>query len=807
MIEKDLVSFKEQLKERLNKVSGKILEEATVNDLYMALGSIAQDQIGKNWTDTNTKYRNTNSKQMYYISMEFLTGKFTEKNLQYLDMYEMAKETVEEMGFSLKELLAIEMEPGLGNGGLGRLAAAFLDSLASLSMPGHGYGLRYEKGLFKQIIDGGNQFESPDDWIREIDMWQYKRDDAVYEVKFGGRIDTFKENGELHFKHVEYDSVKAEAYDIPILGYKNDTVNSLRLWKADSYKDIDFEAFSKGNLEGAFSEINKAKAITQFLYPDDSNYEGKKLRLKQEYFLVSASVQDIIKNFKKLNKPMESIADFVSIHTNDTHPTLAIPEFMRIMLDEEGLEWDEAWMICESVFAFTNHTILSEAMETWDLDLYIQVLPRIYGITEEINHRFMYFLRNVKKIQSDEELNKLSIIWDNKVRMVNLSIIGSHSVNGVAGLHTEILKQRELNHFYKIFPERFNNKTNGIVHRKWLLAANRDLMKFLEEKIGDEFKTDALKLEDLMSFKDDQASLDALYDIKHRNKQELARIVYEEQGIVLNPHSIFDVHIKRIHEYKRQLLNVLHIIYLYDKLKENPNLDIIPRTFIFAGKAAPGYYAAKEIIALINSVAKLVNEDLTIKDKLKVVFIENYNVSKAEYIIPAADVSEQISTTTKEASGTGNMKFMMNGAVTLATLDGANVEIFNEVSEENMFIFGMKYGEVYEYYEKGNYNSKEIYYKNKIIKNTVDRLVDIKYFKNGETFKSLYALLIDHNDNFFVLKDFVDYINAQKRVDKMYRDRNKWMQMSLINIAKSGVFSSDNTIKKYADEIWNIKPV
>lgn len=807
MIEKDIINFKDNLKDRLSKVSGKILEEATISDIYRAVGSILQEEIGRNWTDTNTRYKESDSKQMYYISMEFLTGKFTERNLQYMDLYEIVKTSVEQLGFSFEEVIGVETEPGLGNGGLGRLAAAFLDSLASLKMPGHGYGLRYEKGLFKQIIDRGQQFEMPDDWIREIDIWQYKREDAVYEVKFGGRIETSKEDGELGFEHIGYESVKAEAYDIPILGYQNKVVNHLRLWKANSYSDINFEEFSKGNLKQAFEDINDAKAITQFLYPNDSTYEGKKLRLKQEYFLVSASVQDIIKNYKKLNKPLANMSDYVAIHTNDTHPALAIPELMRILIDEEYLKWDDAWTICKDVFAFTNHTILSEAMETWDLGLYKEVLPRIYGITEEINHRFIYFLRNVKKISSEQELSKLSIIWDNKVRMVNLSILGSHSVNGVAWLHTEILKQRELNHFYKIFPDKFNNKTNGIVHRKWLLLANSELTNFLEEKIGDSFKTDALRLEDLMKFKDDEDSFNKLYDIKHKNKEDLARIIYEEQGIVLNTHSIFDVHIKRIHEYKRQLLNVLHIIYLYNELKENPNIDMVPRTFIFAGKAAPGYYAAKEIIRLINSVAKLVNEDIHIKDKLKVVFISNYNVSKAEYIIRAADVSEQISTTTKEASGTGNMKFMMNGAVTLATLDGANVEIFNEVSDDNMVIFGMKYAEVYEHYEKNDYNSKAIYYTNKTIKDTVDKLVDTKFFANGETFESLYDLLIKNNDSFFVLKDFEDYINAQKKVDTLYRDRKKWMQMCLINIAKSGVFSSDNTIKKYADEIWDIKPV
>lgn len=806
-IENNVTKFKEKLIDTLNKVSGKTLNEATKNNVYRAISSIARDEIGRNWTDTYTKYKEENVKEVYYISMEFLTGKFTEKNLQYLGLENMARKAVEELGFSFEEVLEVEMEPGLGNGGLGRLASAFLDSLASLKMPGHGYGLRYEKGIFKQIIENGYQIEAPDNWIKEIDMWQYKREESTYEVKIGGRVDTYGKNGELEFKHVDYESVKAIAYDIPILGYRNGIVNNLRLWKAESYEDIDFKEFSKGNLKAAFEKINRAESITQFLYPDDSTYEGKKLRLKQEYFLVSASVQDIIKKFKKMDKPIENISKFVVIHTNDTHPALAVPEFMRILLDEEFLEWDQAWEITKKTFAFTNHTILSEAMETWDINLFKEVLPRIFGIIEEINHRFMHFLRNTKKIESNEELNKLSIIENNKVKMVNLSIVGSHSINGVAKLHTEILKERELNHFYKIFPDKFNNKTNGIVHRKWLLTANKDLTKLIEDKIGDGFKENALSLEKLSKFKNDKEAHDKLYDIKLENKKRLADLIFKEQGIVLNPYSIFDVHIKRIHEYKRQLLNVLHIIYLYDTLKENPNLDMVPRTFIFAGKAAPGYAAAKEIIRLINSVADLVNWDISIKDKLKVIFMPNYNVSLAMDIIPAADVSEQISTTTKEASGTGNMKFMMNGAITIGTLDGANVEISEAVGEENIVIFGMEKAEVYEYNIKNNYNSKEIYYTNNTIRKTIDRLIDPKFFPKGEMFKTLHDHLIKYNDGFFVLKDFEDYRLAQEKIDSLYRDRDKWMKMSLVNISKSGIFSSDNTIKKYANEIWDIKPL
>ena len=804
-MENDVITFKQELVATLNKISKMSLQEVRESDVYRALGLMLQDHIGEDWTNTHTRQKENDVKRMYYISMEFLTGKFTAKNLEYLHLYEIVKEAVESLGFDFDKVLAVEKEPGLGNGGLGRLAAAFLDSLASLKLPGHGYGLRYEKGLFKQEIKDGAQVETADEWLSEIDIWQYKREDAIYEVKLGGRIETTAVDGHLVFSHVDYTPIKAEAYDMPVLGYRNGVINNLRLWKASSYKDINLEEFSKGNLRGAYDDINRADAITQFLYPNDSNYEGKKLRLEQEYFLVSASVQDIFRKFKKKNLPITEMPDHIAIHTNDTHPALAIPEFMRILLDEEKIDWDTAWDVTVKVFAFTNHTILSEAMETWDMGLFRSVLPRVFQVTEEINHKFMFFLREVKGITQDEELKRLSIIWNNEIRMVNLSIVGSHSVNGVAALHTQILKERELNHFYKIFPEKFNNKTNGIIHRRWLLSANRELSGLLKETIGLDFIDDALQLENFLKFKEDKNVLDKLAEIKLNKKQDLADIIFKEQGIVVNPHSIFDVHIKRIHEYKRQLLNVLHIIYLYDKLRENPNYDMVPRTFIFAGKAAPGYSAAKEIIRLINSVADLVNKDTTIKDKIKVVFIPNYNVSKAMDIIPAADVSEQISTTTKEASGTGNMKFMMNGAITLATLDGANVEISEAVGEDNIVIFGMKANEVYEYYQKQNYYSRGIYDKNPQIKKTVDRLIDPTYFKSQEIFRSLYEDLITYNDSFFVLEDFEDYRNAQLKIEELYRDKNTWMQMSLVNIAKSGTFSSDNTIKKYAEEIWNIK--
>lgn len=807
MVELTPKEFKANLQRTLATVSGNDLKNASKREIYLALGALMKETIGENWAQRKHKYKTKGVKQAYYLSMEYLTGKFTETNIRYLGLFEVVKKGLEDLGYSLEEIILEEQEPGLGNGGLGRLAAAFLDSLSCLNLPGHGYGLRYEKGLFKQKIKSKQQMELPDNWLKDKNIWEYKKEDIHYEIKLGGAVDIDKKGDKLIFNHVNYHSVKAQAYDIPILGYLNDSVNTLRLWSAESYGDVDFNEFAKGNLQGAFHDIINAKKITQFLYPNDSNWEGKKLRLTQEYFLVSASIQDIIRKYKQLNRPMKDIYQYVSIHLNDTHPVLAIPEFMRILLDEEQFEWEEAWKITGKTFAFTNHTIMSEAMETWNINLYKEVLPRIYLITDEIHQRFLHNLKYEKKIESSEELEKLAIIHNEGIRMLNLAIAGSYSINGVAKLHTDILKEKELRHFYNVYPEKFNNKTNGIVHRRWLLSANSGLTNLLEDKIGKGFEKDPIKLKKFLAFRKDKNTLETLDKIKHKNKEELAKIIYKEQGILLNPYSIFDIQIKRIHEYKRQLMNILHVIYLYDSLKENANLDIAPRTFFFAGKAAPGYYIAKEIIRLINAVAELVNNDIYIKDKLKVVFVDNYNVSKAMKLIPAADVSEQISTTTKEASGTGNMKFMMNGAITLATLDGANVEIAKEVGEENIIIFGLKDYEVYQYYNSGSYNSREIYEKNKGIKKTVDRLIDNNYFKGDKNFRELYDSLVTYNDNYFILKDFEDYKKAQEQIGTLYRNKEKWFGMSVVNIAKSGTFSSDHTIKKYAQEIWDIKPI
>lgn len=802
MMTKD--KFKEVLQKELYKTAGKSIEQSDNSEIYIALGNVLKGIIGENWSLRNKLYNDNNMKQVYYLSMEFLTGKFTKTNIDYLGLYSIIEEALEEINICLEDIIEEEADPGLGNGGLGRLAAAFLDSLASLSMPGHGYGLRYENGLFKQIIEVGKQIEQGDNWLSKRNIWEYKRENEEYEVKLGGDIITTGFGEDLEFTHVNYQRVKAVPYDIPILGYRNKCVNNLRLWSGESYDDVNFNDFARGSFHQSYKDVNMVNSLTEFLYPDDSTIEGKKLRLKQEYLLVSATIQDIIYKYKKSGLHLLELHKYVAIQINDTHPVLAIPELMRILIDDNGLQWDIAWDITVNTFAFTNHTIMWEAMEVWDVNTYKEILPRIWMITEEINHRFNYFLINEKDISSQEKLDDLSIIRNDYIHMVNLGIVGSHSINGVAKLHTEILKTNTLKQLYEVYPEKFNNKTNGIVHRKWLLNANPKLTLMIEDLIGSGFKTEPVQLKNLLNFKDDNEVKSRLNSIKHENKVKLAEHILLTHGIKINPYSIFDIQIKRIHEYKRQLLNILHIMYLYDKLKDNPNYDMVPRTFIFAGKAAPGYYIAKEIIKLINSVARKINNDLTIKDKIKVIFYENYNVSAAELLIPAADVSEQISTAGKEASGTGNMKFMMNGAITLATLDGANVEIKEVVGEDNIIIFGLTPEEVESYSSNQNYKSKEMYHTDKIIKHIMDQLLNRRYHTYYEEFHSLFEILYKYNDNYFILKDFHEYRKAQEKINDLYRNRDKWLEISLINIAYSGKFSSDDTIKEYAEDIWNI---
>ena len=773
---------------------------------YTALGTLIREYIGEKWVHTRKKYEEEKVKQVYYLSMEFLTGTFLKKNLDYLNIYEDTKEALESLHMSIEEIEQAELDQGLGNGGLGRLAAAFLDSLSSLSLPGYGCGIRYKNGLFKQEIVDGYQVEEPDNWLLNGNIWEYKRVDEVFEIYFGGKIEIYDHEESLHFSHIDYDVIKAVPYDVPIVGYRNNTVNTLRLWSTEENdKDLNIGEFNKGNYPEAYRRKGEIESITQFLYPSDEFESGRILRLKQEYFLVSASLQSIIAQYKKRNFPISWFHEYVAIHINDTHPALAIPELMRILMDKEGMEWEDAWYITVNTMAYTNHTIMREAMETWDYNLFKCLLPRICMIVEEINDRYTAELRG-KEIEN-EKIEKMAIISHGRVRMMPLSIVGSHSINGVAKLHTEILKNKELKDFYEVFPNNFNNKTNGIVHRLWLLEANPNLSDFIEELIGSSFKKEPIELKKLLNFDTDEFVIERIVQIKHQNKEKLAKYILEETGIVVNPYSIFDVHIKRIHEYKRQLLNILHVMHLYNKLKDNPNLDMVPRTFIFSGKAATSYYNAKQIIKLICSVASVVNNDLTIKGKLKIVFLENYGIKLATQIIPAADVSEQISTTTKEASGTGNMKFMMNGAITIATLDGANVEIANEVGDNDIVVFGLKDFEVYDLYRTGNYHSYDLYHSDIEIRRVMDQLIDGTFHNHYENFQSLHDRLLRDNDDFFILKDFSSYKIAHEKIDNAYRNKVHWGRMSLNNIASSGVFSSDYTIREYAQYIWNIKSV
>lgn len=802
--------FKTDYIETLRAITARDIEETTPLERYNALGTLLKDYIGELWANTNRTYRKQKTKQIYYFSMEFLTGKFLANNLIYLNLYETAEQSLKELNITLSDLIEVEMDQGLGNGGLGRLAACFLDGMSSLSIPGHGCGIRYKNGLFEQKIINGYQVEYPDRWLVNNNVWEYKRPSKAVEVKYNGRVESYMEDGRLKFKLVDYDSVRAVPYDTPILGYDNKTVNTLRLWSAEEIDDIfDFEHFSKGNYVTAFEKKHNAEIITQILYPNDSIDEGKLLRLKQEYFFVSAGIHSIFKTFKKTNVPIEEFADHVAIHINDTHPSLAIPELMRILIDDENLSWDTAWRITTACISYTNHTIMSEAMEKWSYFLMKDLLPRITMIIEEINRRFIESLKNAYKYTDDQKIHDMAIIADGIIRMANLSIVGAHSINGVAKLHTEILKNKILHDFYEIYPEKFNNKTNGIMHRHWLLNANPDLTRLIKDTIGDGFKKNPIVLRDMLKYRDDSSFQEKLFDIKHANKERLASFIYEQQGIRVDPYSIFDVQAKRIHEYKRQHLNALHILSLYNQLKENPNLDIPPRTFIFAGKSAPSYFVAKQIIKLINTLADIINNDTSIKDKIKVVFLPNYGVSLASKLIPAADVSEQISTASKEASGTGNMKFMMNGAVTLATLDGANVEIMNEVGENNIVLFGLRDDEVYRYYEQGNYNAFDVYNNNPQLKLAVDQLTNGFLPTTREEFLPIVDRLLRFNDEFFVLKDFESYSDAQERLGLYYRDKRHWMKMSITNIACSGVFSADYTIDRYASGIWyvNRKPL
>lgn len=802
MLSIDKNSFKRDYNNKFVQLHGKELKEGNNQQKYEALGSLVRDYVISTWMDTNNRYNQTGEKQVYYFSMEFLLGRLLGDFLLNLGIRDICREALSELDIDLEEIENLEHDQGLGNGGLGRLAACFLDSMASLNIAGHGCGIRYKYGFFEQKIVDCQQVEASDNWLREGNVWEIKKQDKAEIVKFGGSIISDYVNGKLTFTHVNYEPVLAVPYDTPIVGYENEVVNTLRLWSAEPVSnEFDFSSFSRGDFLKAISYKNSVEAISLVLYPEDSFDEGKMLRLKQQYFFVSAGIQSIVRHYKKHKGDIKLLDEKIAIHINDTHPTLAIPELMRILLDEEGLSWENAWRITQNTISYTNHTILAEALEKWPVDMFKSLLPRIYMIIEEINRRYCEELWN-KYLGQWDKISRMAIIGDGYVRMANLAIVGSHSVNGVAKLHTEILKKREMSDFYYLYPSKFNNKTNGITHRRWLIRSNPKLTKLLVDTIGDSFIKHPTDLENFKNYLDDPGVLEKLGQIKKDNKERLAQEIYKSNGIVIDTNSIFDVQIKRIHAYKRQTLNCLRIMDLYNKLIENPNLDIIPRTFIFAGKAAPGYYLAKNIIELICRVAETVNNDPRVNDKIKVVMLENYQVSLAEKIIPATDLSEQISTTTKEASGTSNMKFMMNGAITIATLDGANIEIKDEVGEDNIVIFGLNAEEVLNYHKQGGYSSWDVCNNDPRLQRVTNDLINGKYCSDKDRFRTIYENLLTYNDEFFVLKDFDAYLAAQDKVNKLYMNKEKWQRMCGVNIAHSGIFSSDRTIQEYATGIW-----
>jgi len=800
-------TFKKAFLQKLEMVHGEDIEGASDRERYIALGTMVREYLTKNWIATNNCYKKTGHKQVYYFSMEFLLGRLLGNNLINMGIWDICEEGLRDLGIELSELEPQEPDAGLGNGGLGRLAACFLDSMASMNLPGHGCGIRYRYGLFEQKIIEGHQVELPEYWLKEGNVWELRKSEKAVEVKLGGTVKVEQEGAKLSFRHENYDTVIAVPYDIPVPGYHNKTVNTLRLWSAEAaIKQLDFLTSVFENQQDILRYKHSIESISQFLYPDDTNREGRELRLKQEYFLVSAGVQSIIRRFKKYNDHLDDLPDKVAIHINDTHPTLAIPELMRILMDEEGLSWNKALDLTTKTISYTNHTTMVEALETWPVDIFKSLLPRIYMIVHELNERFCRDLWNRFPGEWDK-ISKMAIIAEGRVKMSHLAIVGSNSVNGVAKVHTDILKKREMKNFYEVFPQKFNNKTNGITHRRWLLKTNPALARLITDAIGPGWITHPSDLAELLPYARDASFQEKLDKIKQQNKAWLAKIIKDKYGEDVDVNSIFDVQVKRIHAYKRQILNILHIMDLYNQLQENPGLDIYPRTFIFSGKAAPGYYLAKKIIKLINSVSRVINRDKRVRDKIRVIFMENYRVSLAETIIPAADVSEQISTASKEASGTGNMKLMMNGAVTLGTLDGANIEMLEEVGNKNMFIFGLSPDEVLNYYYYGGYRSMDIYHSDQRIRTVLDQLVDGTYASGWEEFSTLYDCLLSNNDKYFVLKDFPSYADAQVQIDRTYRNRKKWLEMCIINIAHSGKFSSDRTISDYAAGIWELEPL
>ncbi|RHQ18387.1 glycogen/starch/alpha-glucan phosphorylase [Clostridium sp. AM48-13] len=804
--------FKKSVIENVKNQYRRTIDEATPQQIFQAVSYAIKDVIIDDWIATQKQFDETGAKKVYYLSMEFLMGRALGNNIINLGAKKAVKEALEELGFDLNAIEDQEPDPALGNGGLGRLAACFLDSLATLGYPAYGCGIRYHYGMFKQKIKDGYQVEVPDEWLKNGYPFELRRPDYATEVKFGGYVKTEWDGERNHFVQEGYQSVLAVPYDMPIVGYGNNVVNTLRIWDAQPIDTFSLSAFDKGDYQKAVEQENLAKNLVEVLYPNDNHYAGKELRLKQQYFFISASLQVALKKFKETNDDIHKLPEKIVFQMNDTHPTVAVAELMRLLLDQEGLNWDEAWGITTKCCAYTNHTIMAEALEKWPIELFSRLLPRVYQIVEEINRRFLIEVQN-KYPNNYEKVKKMAIIFDGQVKMAHLAIVAGYSVNGVAKLHTEILKNQELKDFYEMMPEKFNNKTNGITQRRFLLHGNPLLADWITEQIGDEWITDLPHLAKLKVYVDDPKFQQEFMNIKYQNKLRLAKYIKEHNGIDIDPRSIFDVQVKRLHEYKRQLLNILHVMYLYNQLKDNPNMDMVPRTFIFGAKAAAGYQIAKKTIKLINSVADVINNDKSINGKLKVVFIEDYRVSNAELIFAAADVSEQISTASKEASGTGNMKFMLNGALTLGTMDGANVEIVEEVGKENAFIFGLSADEVINYENNGGYNPEEIFNTDQDIRRVLMQLINGYYSpQDPELFRDIYNSLLNTKnsakaDTYFILKDFRSYAEAQKRVEAAYRDENWWARAAMLNTASAGKFSSDRTIEEYVRDIWHLEKI
>ena len=805
--------FKKSVKENVKFLYRKTLEEATQEQIFQAVSYTVKDVIIDNWLKSQKAYEKQDPKIVYYMSMEFLMGRALGNNLINLGAYGEVKEALEELGLDINCIEDQEPDPALGNGGLGRLAACFLDSLATLNYCAYGCGIRYRYGMFKQEIRDGYQVEAPDNWLKNGYPFELRRPEYAKEVHFGGyvRVEWDPVKNENKFIHEGYQAVKAVPYDMPITGYNNDVVNTLRIWDAEPIVDFNLDSFDKGDYHNAVEQENLARTIVEVLYPNDNHMAGKELRLKQQYFFVSASLQAAIAKYKKTHDDITKLHEKVVFQMNDTHPTVAVAELMRILIDEEGLGWDQAWDITTKCCAYTNHTIMAEALEKWPIELFSRLLPRVYQIIEEINRRFILEIQQ-KYPGNFEKIKKMAIIYDGQVKMAHLAIVAGYSVNGVARLHTEILKNQELKDFYEMMPEKFNNKTNGITQRRFLAHGNPLLADWVTDKIGPDWITDLSQLSKLKVYADDEKALQEFMTIKFKNKERLAKYILEHNGVEVDPHSIFDIQVKRLHEYKRQLLNILHVIYLYNQIKAHPEMDFYPRTFIFGAKASAAYARAKKIIKLINCVADVVNNDASINGKLKVVFIENYRVSNAEIIFAAADVSEQISTASKEASGTGNMKFMLNGAPTLGTMDGANVEIVQEVGEENAFIFGMSSDQIINYENNGGYDPDFIYNTDPEIRQVLMQLINGTFSSDTEMFRDIYNSLLDKRnmprpDQYFILGDFRSYAEAQKRVEEAYKDEKRWAKMALLNTACSGKFTSDRTIQEYVDDIWHLDKV